>query len=135
MTQSKRIDNDKKFWNTANPLISNKHPMSEIILIEDGKTLSNDAEVAERFNEYCFNITGSLDIDHIFKEVRENLSVEQTVLRAMNKYKDRPSIRVINKHVMADKNAFQFFHVSATEVMRHIALLETTKPNNGNIPN
>ena len=47
MIQSKTIENDKEFWKTAKPLFSNKNPMSEkIVLIEDGKILSNDAEVA-----------------------------------------------------------------------------------------
>ena len=51
MMQSKRIDNDKEFWKAAKPLFSGKNPMSEkIILIEDGRILSNDAKVAECFN-------------------------------------------------------------------------------------
>ena len=74
--------------------------MSEkIILIEDGKILSYDAEVAECFNEYFCNCIDSLDIDPTFKEVQV-LSVEQMVFRAISKYKYQPSIRVINKHVL-----------------------------------
>ena len=62
--QSKKIDNDKKFWNTVKPLFSNKNPMKEkITMIEDGRVLSNDVKVAECFNEYFSNITDSLDID------------------------------------------------------------------------
>ena len=72
------------------------------------KILSNDVEVAECFNEYCCNITENLDIDPIFMEVQENLSVEPMVLRAINKYKDHPSIRVINQHVMPKSNVFNF---------------------------
>ena len=46
--QSKTIENDKKFWKTVKPLLSNKNPMSKkITLIEDGRILSNDMEVAE----------------------------------------------------------------------------------------
>ena len=46
--QSKIIDNDKKFWKTVKLLFANKNPMSEkITLIEDGRILSNDVEVAE----------------------------------------------------------------------------------------
>ena len=72
MVRSERIDNDKEFWKTVIPLFSNKNPMSEkIILIEDGKILVNDEEVAECFNEYFCNITDSLAIDPIFKEVQE----------------------------------------------------------------
>ena len=60
MMQSKRMDNEKEFWTTVKPLFSKKNPMSEkIILIEDGKVLSNDPEAAECFNEYFCNITGA----------------------------------------------------------------------------
>ena len=76
------------------PLFSNKNPMNEkVTLIEDGRILSNDVEVAECFNEYVCNIKDSLDIDPLFKEVPEHISVEQMVLRALTKYKDHPSIK------------------------------------------
>ena len=68
MMQAKKIDNDKEFWKTVKPLFSNKNPMSEkIILIEDSKILSNDAEVAECFNEYFCNITNNFDIDPVLR--------------------------------------------------------------------
>ena len=48
LMQSKRIDNDKEFWNTVKPLLSNKNSMSEkVLLIKDSKILSNSAEGAE----------------------------------------------------------------------------------------
>ena len=81
--------------------------MIEMILIEDSKILSNDAEVTECFNEYFCKITDNFDIDPIFKEVQqENLSVEQMILRAINKYKDHPSIWVINQQVTSNANVF-----------------------------
>ena len=135
MMQAKKIDNDKEFWKTVKPLFSNKNPMSEkIILIEDSKILSNDAEVAECFNEYFCNITNNFDIDPVFKEVQEYLPLEQMVMRAINKYKDHPSIRMINKYVTPNANVFQFSHVNPTEVMRQIDLLNTKKSNSGCIP-
>ena len=71
--QSKTIDNDKKFWKTVKPLFFNKNPMSEkITLIEDGRILSNDVEVAECFNEHFCNITDSLGIaTGVLKATRE----------------------------------------------------------------
>ena len=135
MMQAKKIDNDKEFWKTVKPLFSNKNPMSEkIILIEDSKILSDDAEVAECFNEYFCNITNNFDIDPVFKEVQENLPLEQMVMRAINKYKDHPSIRMINKYVTPNANVFQFSHVNPTEVMRQIDLLDTKNSNSGCIP-
>ena len=127
-------NNDKKFWKTVKPLFSNKNTMSEkITLSEDGRILSNDVEVAEFFNEYCSNIMDNLDIDHLFKEVPEHMSVEQMVLRALAKYKDHPSIKVINKNVALNCNTFSFSHVSPNEVMKQIDLLDKNKSNSRNI--
>ena len=61
--------------------------------------------------------------------MQENLSVEQMVLGAINKYKDHPSIRVINQHILPNANVFQFSHVNPTEVMKQIDFLDTTKSN------
>ena len=81
--------------------------MSEkITLIEDDRILSNNVEVAECFNEYSCNITDSLDIAPLFKEVPEHMSVEQMVLRAITKYKDHPSIKVINQNAALNGNTF-----------------------------
>ena len=103
--------------------------MSEkVISIESSEIRSNDAEVAECFNEYFFNVTNSLDIDPIFKKVQEKLSVKQIVFKAMNKYKDHPSIKVINQRVLPNSNVFQSSHVSPTEVMRQIDLLTRLNP-------
>ena len=129
---SKRIDNNKEFCKTVKLLFSNKNPMREnIILIEDSKILSNEAEVAEYFNEYFCNITNSFDIDPTFKEVQEEkVSVKQMVLRAINTYKDYPSIRVNNEHATPNVNAFQFSHVNPNKVMRQIDLQDTIESNN-----
>ena len=102
--------------------------------METVKFYLNDAEVAECFNEYFCNFTDNLDIDPIFKEVQEDLSEKQMILRAINKYKDHPSIRVINQHALPNAKVFQFFYVDPTEVMRQRDLLGTTKSNCGCIP-
>ena len=51
--------NDKhKFWKTVRPLFSDKVPLnSSITLIEDGKMITENSEIAEVFNNYFVNIT------------------------------------------------------------------------------
>ena len=88
-------------------------------------------KLLECFNQYFCNSTDSLDTDPIFKEVQENLSVKQMVLRAINKYKDHPSIRVINQHILPNANVFQFSHVNPTKAMRQIDLHDTTTASSG----
>ena len=44
---------NKKFWNTVKPLFSKNGGGSEkIMLVKDGKIVSNDEEVAEVFNQF-----------------------------------------------------------------------------------
>ena len=75
--QSKTIGNEKKFWKTVIALFSNRNPMCEkIALIENGKSLSNDEDIAECFNDYFTNMTDSLDIDPLFKAVHEQQAID-----------------------------------------------------------
>ena len=55
-----------------------------LTLIDDGKIVSNDVEIAECLNTYFANITNSLEIDPIFKVVPDQLPTEQMVMRALD---------------------------------------------------
>ena len=88
----------------------------KITLVDNDKILSTDEDIAECFNDYFTNTIDSLDITPYFKEVHKQLTIDKMVLRAIDKYKDHPSIRVMNQHV--NSNTFKFSHVSPTEVMK-----------------
>ena len=132
--QAKTVDNDRKFWTTVKSLFSNRTPMSEkVTLVENEKILSTDQEIAERFSNYFTNITDNLDIDSYFMEDPDHqLIIEEMVVRAIKKYKDHPSIRVIKQDI--DGNTFKFSHVNPTEVMKQIDLLDSKKFSSGYIP-
>ena len=132
--QAKSIENEKQFWKTVKPLFSNTNPMKEkITLIENGKILANDEEVAECFNEYFINITNGMGIDLSLKEVYDNLTLDEMVVRAVKKYEHHPSIKQI-KSINQGTNKFQFSHVNPNEVMRQIEALDKKKSNSGKIP-
>ena len=64
----------KKFWKTVKPLFTNKNPMSEkIALLDDGRILANDMEVAECLNAYFTNITNPLHIKPTYEVIPEQL--------------------------------------------------------------
>ena len=67
-----------------------------------------------------------------FKEVADELAIEEMVMRAIEKYKDHPSVRVIKQH--ADGNTFKFSSVNSTEVMKQIDPLDSKKSSSGHIP-
>ena len=71
----------------------------------------------------------------LFKVVHEQQTIDEMVLRAIDKYKDHPSIVVIKQHVTTNCAIFKFSHVSPTEVMKQIDLLDNNKSSSGNIPN
>ena len=50
-------------------------------------------------------------------------------MRAIQKYKDHPSIRVLKQHV--DGSTLKFSHVNLTEDMKQTDLLDSQKSNSG----
>ena len=59
----KDITDNRKFWNTTKPLFSSKGGGKEnIILVDGGKIISEDVEVAQTFNDFFKNTVSSLDI-------------------------------------------------------------------------
>ena len=59
----KEITDNKKFWKTVKPFLSNKEDFNkQITLIEGGEIISEDIEVAERLSNYFENAVKSLDI-------------------------------------------------------------------------
>ena len=57
------IDNNKKFWKTFKPLLSEKYEAGggKIILVEN-ETITPDETITNIFNDYFVNITKSLNL-------------------------------------------------------------------------
>ena len=60
----KDITDNKTFWKTVKPFLSNKGCFyKQITIIEDGKIISEDKEVAEKLSNYFEKAVKSLDIN------------------------------------------------------------------------
>ena len=58
-----KLTDNHKFWETVKPLFSDKVQVNaSISLIEDGKMVNQDTQIAEIFNQYFATITDSLGI-------------------------------------------------------------------------
>ena len=58
----KKISDNKTFWKTVKPFISNKCRSSEnIILVKGDDTISNKDQVANIFNEFFANVVKNLN--------------------------------------------------------------------------
>ena len=88
---AKSIDNGKQFWSTFKPLLSHKfNPGGEkIILVENDKIISNEAEVASIFNDNFINITKSLNLPNWNPE-HKNLDSIDNIDNIKNKYANHP---------------------------------------------
>ena len=104
----RKTTDNKKFWKTVKPLLSDKSKSSDKIhLSENGELLNNESETAEVLNNFFSNIVKNLKIPE-----NENLdpnfeNVKDPIFRAILKYKNHPSITAIKEKA---KNAMFSFH-------------------------
>ena len=130
----KTVDNSRKLWKTFKPMLSHKETFSDkIILVENEKVVSDDSEIATCFNDYFTDITKSLDIK-LWPTSEENEQITDKVVKAIDKYKDHPSVLKIKEQFPKQDPKFKFRHVLPEEVNEQIVKLKTTKSARGNIP-
>ena len=87
------ITDNKKFWNITRPLFSNKGGGRENILLVDGdKIISDDAEVAQNFNDFYKNpsivcIKENVKIDNRFSFSEVNVDDIQKEIKLLSNKK------------------------------------------------
>ena len=105
----KDVNDNKKFWKIVKPLFSEKVNANEnITLVENNNIISSEIEIAEKLNALFSNIVKELNI-----KVKEDLlcdvsDINNPVERAIQKYKNDPSIQMIKEHLTVVKH----FHLT-----------------------
>ena len=90
------ITDNKKFWKTVKPVLSDKGlSNSKITLIENDTIISNDKEVAETLKDYFVSITDSLGLTENSEVMLSTEGVSDPIDRAIIKYCINPSIKKI----------------------------------------
>ena len=89
-----KITDNETFWKTISPLFSNKSysTNSRITLLENGDILSEEAKVADTFNEFFSNVVKELKIEKDDNLLTDVIEETDPVLKAIKKYKNHPSI-------------------------------------------
>ena len=122
----KKIIDNKKFWKTVKPLFSDKISRNnKIILIENGNILSEEDAVSETLNNFYSNIITNLNIPEYEDTTTQVNELEDPILKAIEKYKNHPSIRAIN--TKGPFGTFSFSEINRAEVMKEIQSLDTNK--------
>ena len=123
----KKITDNKTFWKTVKPFLSDKTPSDEkITLIEKNKIIKTDSKTANVLNTFFSTIISNLNI--LEYPVSDPISndVSDPVLKSVLKYKDHPNIKAIEK-ISKLSSLFKFFNVEKSEILNEIVNLDASK--------
>ena len=95
-------------------------------LLENDKVVSNDRAVADIFDDYFVNITGSLDIVDADLNLLSTDGIDDPVDIAVRKYSLHPSIKRIQEN-FNNSQIFEFTPVSVVDVNNQLKRLDSKK--------
>ena len=123
----RKIADNRTFWRTVKPFLSNKSVENEkIILVEKEEILTKDNSVAKVLNNFFSNIVKTLGISDYMHSHPLAKEVNDPTLRAIMKYRNHPSVlTILDKY--KNNSIFTFSHVTKEEVLKEIGNLDTTK--------
>ena len=120
----------QNFWEICKPFFSDKHTVSEkIILIDKDEIVNSDITTAQLFNNYFNGVTKTLDIFE-WPQCTEQIFGDP-VLNAIARYSDHPSIIKI-KNSFGD-NSFEFTNTDTETVHELIMSLNSKKSTSGEV--
>ena len=92
------MKDNRKFWETVNPLFWEKSYLKESIsLINKYGLITKNKDLANIFNIFLNNIINKLGIEHV-PDDKSNLSnIDDPILKAIAKYENHPNILRITK--------------------------------------
>ena len=127
----KNITDNKKFWKTMKPFFTSKSTLnSTFTIIDNGKIISEDNEVANVLNSFFEKSVSSLEIDIPKKYTKDCKDIEDPIYAIITKFSHHPSILKINGIV--NKQKFSFRATTLTEIEQEISILSIKKANPSN---
>ena len=122
----KNYTDNKKFFDTMKPLFSKSVGKQKITLVENNDIITDDKEVAEKFNDYFIATVSSLAITENKALLTDVSNISDPVARAVKKFENHPSILDIKKNVNLT-SSFAFSEVGAAEILTEINDLNDKK--------
>ena len=127
----KIFQDNKKFWQTIKPLFSDKqHDIKRnIVIVENNSVISDNKEVAEKFNTFFIEAVDSLNIEPFNSPNYNNSDLEcdhDNIDIIINRYKTHPSIQAIKENTIIT-NKFEFVDVTSDNIEMEIKKLDPKK--------
>ena len=130
----KIFDDNRKFWKNIKPLFSDKtNSKTNITLVEDGKSVTDNTEVAEILNRYFVEAVENLEIDRFnpSEDIIQSDNADDIITSIIKKYESHPSILKIKENVKV-KSEFEFTNLTEDDMYSTIKSLD---PKKGSIEN
>ena len=109
------INDNKKFWKNVKPIFDNKNKGNKTIALEKGnEVITDDAKLAQTFNEYFVNIIPSLGIIS-FHENNDNIN-NDNIDNIIIKVESHQSIITIKEQMKKYNKTFTFQNVTIDKV-------------------
>ena len=120
------VTDNKRFWKTVKPFISDKSSSkSRITLVEEGKVVSNESDVAETFNNFFVTITDSLGIIENENIILASEDFSDPIDEIVFKFSRHPSIQKI-RSLDVNNGSFSFEKVLIENIKNGISELNPT---------
>ena len=119
----KDVSDNKTFWKTVKPFLSDKIVSKEqILLVENEEIISEDSKIAESLNSFFSNIVKNLKIPG-YRPHNDSLfeNVSDPILQVILKYRNHPSILTIGEVCKNKSNKqplFSFSEVTRDEILK-----------------
>ena len=127
----RKINDNKKFWSTVKPLMSNKGPNSQKISLKEGdKLVTDDIEIANVLNKHFVSSVRCLaEKGGCSAHVLDINNEKDTLDNIFTRFKLHPSIIAIKEKSF--KEIFDFTLLTTDEVLSEINKLDHTKSTTG----
>ena len=125
----KNISDNKTFWKTIKPFLSEKITSTQkITLIDKEEIIIGDNNTAEVLNTFFSSIVSNLKIDGYSNSDPLANNIRDPVLKYIVKYRNHPSILAIGELYNENRELpFSFSKIHRDEVLSNILKLETSK--------
>ena len=123
----KNVNDNRKFWNTMKPLLSDKGgAKSDIMLIQDEQIISEDNEVAQTFSDYFNDVLNVLNVTENKAVLTSTENIMGKVDKAIKRFEVHPSIISIKENVNF-LSRFSFTRVNINDIKTEIKCLDNRK--------
>ena len=123
----KKYTDNEKFFDTVKPLFSKSGAgKQKITLVENNDIITEDKEIAEKFNKFFITSVSTLAINENKGLLTDSSDTNEPVAKAIKKFENHPSILDIKKNVSLDLT-FTFSNVSTADMLLEIKNLDGKK--------